>query len=68
MNIRKGLVHGVASCNAKGCNWSCEDYLTIQQKAAYHAEHTGHVVVAELGYVVEYGSKAPKVVVRRAMP
>jgi len=47
---RKSLVHGIAEC--KVCAWRCEDYLTVQRKAADHARHKGHVVIVELGYAM----------------
>ncbi len=52
MSLKKGLVHGIAECQT--CEWSCEDYLTVQSKAAEHSKKTGHTVKAELAYVVEY--------------
>jgi len=52
MKAIKGLVHGIAEC--KGCDWYCEDYLTLQRKAREHANRTGHTVRVELGYVTEY--------------
>jgi hypothetical protein len=51
--LRKALVHGIAQCSV--CTWTCEDYLTVQKKAAEHARKTGHKVSADLGYVVTYG-------------
>lgn len=51
--IRKGLIHGIAYCTQ--CDWSEEDYLTVQRRAAQHARTTGHKVTADLGYIVEYG-------------
>ena len=47
---RKFLVHGIAEC--KVCAWCCEDYLTVQRKAADHARHKGHAVIVELGYAM----------------
>jgi hypothetical protein len=49
---RKGLIHGIAHCTQ--CDWSEEDYLTVQRRAAQHARTTGHKVTADLGYIVEY--------------
>ena len=49
---RKALIHGIASCTQ--CDWSEEDYLTVQKRAAQHARTTGHKVTADLGYLVEY--------------
>jgi hypothetical protein len=49
---RKGLIHGIAHCTQ--CDWSNEDYLTVQRRAAQHACVTGHKVTADLGYIVEY--------------
>lgn len=54
---RKALIHGIAHCTQ--CKWSCEDYLTVQRKASEHATRTGHVVTADLGYIVTYGKKKP---------
>lgn len=48
-----GLIHGIAHCTE--CDWSEEDYLTVQKRAAQHARTTGHKVTADLGYIVEYG-------------
>lgn len=53
---RKALIHGIAECRT--CGWRCEDYLTVQGLAEKHARETGHHVTADLGYVVEYTSKA----------
>ena len=50
---RKALVHGIAHCGV--CGWGCEDYLTVQNKAAEHARRTGHKVSCDLGYFVCYG-------------
>lgn len=50
----KALVHVIADCKVCGKHW--EDYLTAQKLAAAHARKTGHKVIADLGYVVEYGS------------
>ena len=49
----KGLIHGIAHC--RDCKWQNENYLTVQREAAKHARITGHRVMADLGYVVEYG-------------
>jgi FixJ family two-component response regulator len=48
-----GLIHGIAHCTQ--CDWSEEDYLRVQRRAAQHARTTGHKVTADLGYIVEYG-------------
>ena len=53
---RKGLIHGIGECTV--CGWRCEDYCTVQRKAAEHSKKTGHLVKVDLGYVVEY--KYPK--------
>lgn len=50
--LRKSLVHGIANCTQ--CDWQCQDYLTVQARAARHAKETGHRVDAELGYAVTY--------------
>lgn len=55
MTASRGLVHGIAEC--KKCSWRCEDYLTVQKLAAHHARKTGHKVIVDLGYVVEYNGK-----------
>jgi hypothetical protein len=55
---RKALVHGIAIC--KDCNWSCENYLTVQKNAAEHVRKTGHRVNADLGYFVEYRQRKQK--------
>lgn len=58
---RKALVHFIANCTV--CDWRTQDYQTGQKKAAAHARSTGHRVIADLGYVIEYGpnvgAKAP---------
>ena len=53
--VKKDLVHGIAIC--KDCDWSCEDYSTVERSARDHVRRTGHRVKADLGYVVEYVSK-----------
>jgi len=58
MTVKKGLVHGIAECQT--CDWFCEDYLTVQRKAAEHSKKTGHTVKADLGYVVEYSYPGKK--------
>ena len=50
----KGLIHGIAECTV--CGWREENYLVVQKRAPAHARTTGHRVMADLGYVVEYGS------------
>lgn len=50
--IGKSLIHGIANCTQ--CDWQCQDYLTVQARAAQHARSTGHRVSAELGYSVTY--------------
>jgi len=52
---RKSLIHVIADCTVCGKHW--ENYLTAQKLAAAHARRTGHRVIAELGYVIEYGRK-----------
>jgi hypothetical protein len=53
MSNTKALVHFVADCKVCGKHW--EDYMTGQNLASEHAKKTGHRVMADLGYVVEYG-------------
>ena len=54
--MRKALIHAVAHC--KVCDKQWEDYLTAQAQAAAHSRKTGHHVIAELGYIVDYGAAA----------
>lgn len=49
---KKGLIHAIAEC--KDCNGRWEWFLTAQKLAAAHAKKTGHRVILELGYFVEY--------------
>ena len=58
MSVKKWLVHGIADCT--NCDWSEQDYMTVQKKAAKHAKKTGHKVTADLGYAVEYLSDRPR--------
>ena len=51
---KKGLIHAIADCTVCGKHW--EDYRTAQKKAAAHAAKTGHKVIIDLGYMVEYGT------------
>ena len=44
----------MADCKVCGEHW--EDYLTGQKQASEHARKTRHKVIADLGYVVEYGA------------
>lgn len=53
---RKALIHAIADCVVCGKHW--EDYLTAQNRAAAHARRTGHKVMIDIGYVVEYGGNA----------
>lgn len=48
---RKRLVHGIANC--QNCDWTCEDYLTVQRAAAEHSRVNAHYVTMELGYHVD---------------
>jgi len=59
MKVTKWLVHGIADCT--GCDWHCENYLTVQRKAREHADQTGHIVKADLGYMAIY---RPQIVVK----
>ena len=52
---RKNLLHLIATCN--DCNWHCEDYINGQRKTREHANRTGHNVVMELAYDVEYNEQ-----------
>jgi hypothetical protein len=52
MPIRKSLIHGIARCTV--CSWTSENYRSVQGLAHKHAKTTGHLVCAELGYLVEY--------------
>ena len=54
VRYKKSLIHFVADCKVCGERW--EDYLTGQKQASEHARKTGHKVIADLGYVVEYGT------------
>ena len=53
-SYKKGLIHAIADCTVCGKHW--EDYMTAQKLAAAHARRTGHKVIVDLGYVVEYGA------------
>lgn len=54
----KWLVHGIAECST--CGWVCQDYLTVQKKAAAHSRTTGHMVRGEVGYAIHWGQQATK--------
>ena len=56
--ISKGLSHAIADCRSCGKHW--ENYVTAQRLAAIHAKQTGHHVVIDLGFVVEYGHPGKK--------
>jgi len=51
---RKALIHAIADCKVCGAHW--DDYLTTQKLAAAHSRRTGHTVIADLGYTVQYGT------------
>lgn len=53
---RRELIHGIADC--KACGWRCENYRTVQRESAQHARETGHIVIVDLGYYVEYRRRA----------
>ena len=53
-NHKKELFHAIADCTVCGKRW--ENYLTAQKHAAEHARKTGHKVIVDLGYLVEYGA------------
>ena len=55
MGIRKALIHFVAKCDV--CEWQTEDYLRGQVAASDHSRKTGHIVSAEAGYSIKYGTK-----------
>jgi len=55
---RKSLVHGIANCS--DCSWECQDYMTVQRKAASHARTEEHNVSVELGYAVMYEGRRPR--------
>lgn len=55
---RKNLVHFIADCKVCGKHW--ENHLTGQRLASEHARKTGHRVIADLGFVVEYGGSKRK--------
>jgi hypothetical protein len=55
LHVRKGLVHAIADCTVCGKHW--ENYLTAQKNAAQHTRKTGHKVIVDLGYSVDYTRK-----------
>jgi len=50
-----GVVHVVAEC--KDCNWRTESYKNGQAIAAKHAKKYKHVVIVDVGLMVEYDGK-----------
>lgn len=52
----RALTHGIAQC--EDCDWHCEDFLTVQARAAQHARQHGHRVNAELCYIKTYDRRA----------
>ena len=52
---QRSLVHFVAECRV--CGWRTEDYIKGPKQAAGHAARTGHRVVGDAGYMVEYGRR-----------
>lgn len=55
MAATKALVHGIANCC--DCQWECQDYLTVQRKAANHAKRRHHKVSVDLSYAVTYDER-----------
>jgi hypothetical protein len=50
-----GVVHVIAEC--KDCDWRTESYKNGQAIAAKHAKKYEHVVIVDVGLVVEYDGK-----------
>ena len=50
-----GVVHVIAEC--KECEWRTESYKNGQAIAAKHAKKYEHVVIVDVGLVVEYDGK-----------
>ena len=51
-----GVVHVIAEC--KDCNWQTENYKNGQAIAAKHARKYEHVVIVDVGLIVEYDGKS----------
>ena len=55
--MSKSLIHAIADCS--DCKFVDEYYLTAQKSGRQHHLKTGHRVILDLGYYMEYERRKP---------
>ena len=58
LTVKEGLIHAIADCKTCGKRW--DGYHTAKKRALSHARRTGHTVILDLGYAVEYSTQKGK--------
>lgn len=56
--MKKKVIHAIAECGE--CNFKDENYLTAQKNGYKHYKNTGHDLVVEIGYTINYRNKKPE--------